>query len=67
MNVFLEITGKREDGYHLLKSVMQSVSLFDVLEFIWSDGDGIEIISDSRGIPLNEKNLIWKSVRGFLC
>lgn len=65
LNLFLEITGKREDGYHLLRSVMQSVSLFDVLEFSWSDGDGIEIISDSRGIPLNEKNLIWKSIEAF--
>lgn len=65
LNLFLEITGKREDGYHLLRSVMQSVSLFDVIEFSWSDGNGIEIISDIQGIPLNEKNLIWKSIEAF--
>jgi 4-diphosphocytidyl-2-C-methyl-D-erythritol kinase len=65
LNLFLEITGKREDGYHLLKSVMQSVSLFDILEFYFSEGDGIEIISDKEGIPLDEKNLIWKSIEAF--
>ncbi|MDE6149695.1 MAG: 4-(cytidine 5'-diphospho)-2-C-methyl-D-erythritol kinase, partial [Ruminococcus sp.] len=65
LNLFLEITGKREDGYHLLKSVMQSVSLFDILEFSSSEGDGIEIVSDIKDIPLNEKNLIWKSIEAF--
>lgn len=65
LNLFLEITGKRDDGYHLLKSVMQSVSLYDTLEFSLSDGNGIEIISDVEGIPLNEKNLIWKAIEAF--
>lgn len=65
LNLFLEITGKREDGYHLLNSVMQSVSLCDILEFSAVDGSGIEIISDVKGIPLDEKNLIWKSIEKF--
>lgn len=65
LNLFLEITGKREDGYHLLKSVMQSVSLFDILEFYSSEGAEIEIVSDKEGIPLDEKNLIWKSIEAF--
>ena len=32
INLALDIEGKREDGYHLLKMVMQSVSLHDTLE-----------------------------------
>ena len=32
INLTLDITGRREDGYHLLDTVMQSVSLFDELE-----------------------------------
>ena len=38
-----------------LKSVMQSVSLFDILEFYSFEGAGIEIVSDKEGIPLDEK------------
>lgn len=65
LNLFLEITGKRDDGYHLLRSVMQSVSLFDTLEFSLSDGEGIEIITDAKGVPLDKKNLIWKAIDAF--
>lgn len=65
LNLYLEITGKRQDGYHLLKSVMQSVSLYDTLEFSLSDGDEIEIETDVIGIPLDEKNLIWKAIEAF--
>ena len=33
INRFLFVTGKREDGYHLLHTVMQSVSLCDTLDY----------------------------------
>ena len=32
LNLFLDITGKRDDGYHLLRSVMQSIDLFDYVK-----------------------------------
>lgn len=65
LNFYLEITGKRNDGYHLLRSVMQSVSLYDTLEFSLSDGENIEIFTDAEGVPLDEKNLIWKGIDAF--
>lgn len=65
LNLYLEITGRREDGYHLLKSVMQSISLYDTLKFTLSEGEEIEIICDAEGVPLNGKNLIWKAIEAF--
>ena len=65
LNLYLEITGKRDDGYHLLKSVMQSISLYDVLTFTLSPGNGIEIITDASGIPVDKSNLIWKAIDAF--
>ncbi|MGN0601256.1 MAG: 4-(cytidine 5'-diphospho)-2-C-methyl-D-erythritol kinase [Oscillospiraceae bacterium] len=65
LNLYLEITGKRDDGYHLLRSVMQSISLCDCLKFDFSEGSGIEIICNTAGIPLGEKNLVWKAINAF--
>ena len=65
LNLYLEITGRRDDGYHLLKSVMQSISLYDTLKFTLSEGEGIEIKSNVDSIPLDRKNLIWKAVEAF--
>lgn len=65
LNLYLEITGRRDDGYHLLKSVMQSISLYDTLKFTLSEGEGIEIKSNVDSIPLDKKNLIWKAVEAF--
>ncbi len=66
LNLFLDITGVRDDGYHLLKTVMQSVSVFDLLTFEMSDGSGIELICDYPGFPLDNHNLIWKAIEAFL-
>lgn len=65
LNLTLDIAGIRNDGYHLLETVMQSVSVYDLLEFERSSGSGIELICEKEGFPLNEKNLIWKAVDAF--
>jgi 4-diphosphocytidyl-2-C-methyl-D-erythritol kinase len=57
INWFLEIIGKRDDGYHDIRSVMHSVTLFDTLLF--SPSDHIEIVSD-LDIPA-EQNLAYKA------
>ena len=65
LNLYLEITGKRDDGYHLLRSVMQSISLYDTLKFKVSDGEGIDILCSKDGVPTDEKNLVWKAIDAF--
>ncbi|WP_124098694.1 4-(cytidine 5'-diphospho)-2-C-methyl-D-erythritol kinase [Ruminococcus sp. Marseille-P6503] len=65
LNLFLDITGRRSDGYHLLKTVMQSVSVCDTLSFNLSCGTGIELKCSSPGFPLDSGNLIWKAIEAF--
>ena len=65
INLFLEILGKREDGYHELVTVMQEIDLFDDLSFKEVDC-GILIVCEDKDIPINEDNLIWKAARCFM-
>ena len=65
LNLYLDITGKREDGYHLLRTVMQSVSVFDTLKFEISEGSGIELVCDNSDFPLDSSNLICKAADLF--
>lgn len=65
INLILDVVGKRDDGYHLLNTVMQSVSCCDIIEIEIVDGEGIEIICDKDGFPCNESNLIWKACEAF--
>lgn len=65
INMMLDIVGKRQDGYHILNTVMQSVDCFDLLEIELTDGEGIELICDKEGFPLDEHNLIHKAITAF--
>jgi len=73
INLFLRVCGKREDGYHLLSTLMQSVSLFDEITVRCSDSaaaDGFEpgiTLSTNIGyLPNNAKNTAYKAARAFL-
>lgn len=65
INIGLDVTGKREDGYHLLNSVMQQVNLFDEVT-VEKTESGIELDSNNKMIPLDEKNLAWKAAAKML-
>ena len=65
LNLMLDIVGRRNDGYHLLNTVMQSVSCYDLLEVSLEEGEGIEIQCDKEGFPCDESNLIWKACTAF--
>ncbi|VAX23289.1 4-diphosphocytidyl-2-C-methyl-D-erythritol kinase [hydrothermal vent metagenome] len=58
VNLVLRVTGKREDGYHEIKSVFQKVDLFDTLTFADAPDDKIELLCDNPQVPVNESNLI---------
>lgn len=64
INLTLEITGKRADGYHLLRMVMQSVSLCDEL-ILTRDKPGIRVFSDRDDVPCDESNTAYKAARAF--
>lgn len=63
INLSLDITGKREDGYHLLKTVMQTVSICDTVTVSLCD-DIVITCSDST-VPCDERNTAYKAVKAF--
>lgn len=65
INLYLDVLGKRSDGYHEIESIMQSVTLYDRLVFKPLE-QGIEILSDEPDIPLNKENLCYKAAELFL-
>lgn len=62
INLGLDITGRREDGYHEVSMVMQSVRLHDTLLFIRTRSPKIVIITDAKYVPTGEGNLIYKAI-----
>lgn len=64
INLNLEILGKREDGFHELRTLMTPVpSLSDTLTFLSSDD--FSLTCDVPGVPTDETNLVTKAVRLF--
>jgi 4-diphosphocytidyl-2-C-methyl-D-erythritol kinase len=66
INLFLRITGKRADGYHEIETIFLPLSEpADIITISKSKKDGIEILSNSDQIPLNEKNICFKAAAEF--
>lgn len=63
INLFLYILSKREDGYHEIATLMQSVSLGDVLHITLSDED--QVTSTSREMPHDQSNLVCRAIEHF--
>lgn len=61
LNLFLHITGRRENGYHELQSIFQLIDLFDWLEFTQTDDLAIHI--DGLNDVDQEQNLIYKAIQ----
>jgi len=66
INLTLEVLGKRPDGYHEIRSIVQPVNLFDEVKIEIEGGEGIEIESTGLQIPRGRENLAWKAAEVFL-
>jgi 4-diphosphocytidyl-2-C-methyl-D-erythritol kinase len=62
INLFLDIKGRLPNGYHEIKTVMQSISLYDEIYLSAVDEDRIIIECSDKDIPINEKNTCYKAV-----
>lgn len=60
INLSLDIVGKREDGYHLLEMVMQSIDLHDEVQLDEIE-EGIVLECDKNYIPLDNRNIAYKA------
>ena len=65
INLFLQITGKRSDGYHDLSSLMCCISLYDEI-IIHVDDRDISVVCDHPDVPQNETNLAHRAATLFL-
>ena len=64
INLFLEITGKRKDGYHDICSLIEKINLFDTIEFFPSDKNKVEFTGQWQ-IP--EENTVSKTIENLCC
>lgn len=63
LNLTLDVLGKRSDGYHDLKSVMQTISLYDMVELDIGTGEPWKLTCGREDIPCDERNLAWKAAK----
>jgi 4-diphosphocytidyl-2-C-methyl-D-erythritol kinase len=65
INLYLEVTGKRPDGYHNLITLMCFIGLFDWVRIAFGR-DRISVACDYPGVPQDETNLAFRAARLFL-
>ena len=65
LNLTLDVLGKRPDGYHDIKSVMQTISIRDDVEIDVGTGKSWTLECTQEGIPTDEKNLAWKAAKVY--
>ncbi len=61
VNLTLDVLGKREDGYHDIKSVMQAISIRDDIEIDIGTGRPWTLRCTQEDIPCDSRNLAWKA------
>ena len=62
INLSIDVLGKREDGYHLVEMIMQTIDLYDIIKIKELDTNTITIKSNSSNIPLDENNIVYKAI-----
>lgn len=65
INLFLDVIGKRTDGYHNLNMIMQSIDLWDEIE-INEISQGIEVTCDNIGLPTDKRNIAYRAAELFI-
>ncbi len=63
INLGLDVVRRREDGYHEVRMIMQTVQLYDRLDIKRTQEPGIQIQTNLSFLPVNENNLIYKAAK----
>lgn len=61
INLGLDVVRRREDGYHEVRMIMQTIHLYDKLDIKKTTDEGIVITSNFSYVPTNENNLVYKA------
>lgn len=65
VNIALDIVGKREDGYHLLKMIMQAIDVYDEIE-VEKAKTGISLTCNKVYLPTDSRNLAYRAAENFM-
>jgi len=60
INWTLEVLGPRPDGYHEIRTILQTIDLADTLHLELCDS-GVEIVCDHPGVPSDERNIVYRA------
>lgn len=63
INLGLDVLGRRADGYHELRMIMQTINMYDQLDMEISEEPGIKITTNLPYVPVNENNLVYKAAK----
>ena len=63
INLGLDVLKKREDGYHEVRMIMQTVSLYDKIDLYLKETPGIGVETNLFYLPVNENNLVYKAAK----
>lgn len=63
INLGLDVLKKREDGYHEVRMIMQTVGLYDKIDLYLKETPGITVETNLYYLPVNENNLVYKAAK----
>lgn len=66
VNYSLDVGGLRSDGYHEVRTVLQTISLADIVEVRWTGRQGVELTVLEGNAPAGEANLVWRAADSYL-
>lgn len=63
INLGLDVIRKRDDGYHEVRMIMQTIKMYDVLDIRKKKTQGISLSTNLPYVPSDEKNLVYKAAK----
>ena len=63
INLGLDVVRKREDGYHEVRMIMQTIRMYDSIELTHRIKPGIQVMTNLRYLPVNEDNLVYRAAK----
>ncbi|NLZ83611.1 MAG: 4-(cytidine 5'-diphospho)-2-C-methyl-D-erythritol kinase [Clostridiales bacterium] len=66
INIGLDVIGRRDDGYHNLRMIMQTIDLYDIVTVERSESSGIYIKTNLSYLPTDKRNIVYKAAHTFL-
>lgn len=65
INLSLDILGKKQNGYHIVRTIMQAISLYDDITVTKNNTESINIFCDNPSVPCDKTNLVYKAAEKF--